>query len=1215
MRRSLEAVQQMKESVNWKMGRRFSRQFVLCGAIAVPSIFLMSPQAWSQATNTSGSVQGTITDPSGAILPGATVVIANAGTKQSKTVTTDSAGFYTSGPLTPGQYTITVTDSGFSQVQATATVQISSISTNNYKLAVGSSAQVITVDATGIQVNSEQSNVGSVITPQQIQNLPVQGRNFLDLAQLEPGVQLQSGQSFDPTKAGYSALSIGGVSGRSTRILLDGADITDETVGTTIFNVPSGAIGEFQLNRSTGDVSGDITSSGSVFVATPSGTNSFHGQGFYIFQDHSIGFSNSGGGVNPPFQRNQFGGYAGGPILKDKLFIFGDLERIKQDSGQSVTLSPTFAAIQAANPDYGSPFRDTYSVLRMDYDGPKGIHFFARANYEVNSDAATYGYGYSRYANRDNTPGIAGGADFTTGKFTHSFRGGYEKFHNLISDATGSGVYNPLPSIELYIENSGLYTGPNLLAPQQTYQSEKQLRYDGSWTHGKHTVRYGGSLNRILGGGYASFFGLAPQVVAGPSNAGANPGDPTGYSPSYVILGNGQGYSTEISQFNAPAGGQGDWRTGAYIADTWKLTANFTLNAGLRYQRDTGRSDSDLAPIPCSAIDTSVFPNPPCSGNSPLLDQFGPGLGDRVRQPNNELGPQLGFAYAPPAFNGKTVLSAGTGLYYENFVFNNVLFDRPAKLAKGLFFGDAIICGGTNSITVNGKVINSGNGVPISTLCTEPVSQSAAGIAAVEKSYQAAVAAGGPTANSSFVGETLSISQGSGLDAYAPHNFTAPRSIHVNFGIEQQLGSGMVLSANYIHQVTWKIEQSQDFNAVGDSRYFDAAGAKAGVAASLAACGVSSIDEAIISCPGLHGVGHSATIADFSSGGGQGAGIGSGVDVNGGAGPAGGIAAFPGRNGGVGQGMFQYPNGRSSYDALQVQLRDQKNHPMRGVSAANLEVSYNYSRFVTTAAGANGSDAFFQATSWNWRNPTASVGRGSLDRPQQLSFGGYATVKYGPQIGIIGHFSSATPASLILDNTSGTAGQLFQTDLDGTGNTNQAYTPGQLAPEQYPGSYMRSIHGKSLNNYINYFNTKYAGTFTPAGQALVASGVVTAAQLRALNGVIQPIALAPADAYQNGMLKEVDANFQWAVKLPKLGEGVSLIPAVAFYNVANFANYTGPANGILLNQADAAATGGSGYYNGPNTFADRGQFRTERGSGTFNLGGPRTTEFQLKLNF
>ena len=1195
----------MKESINWKMGRRFSRQFVLCGAIAVPSIFLTSPQAWSQATNTSGSIQGTITDPSGAILPGAKVVIANAGTKQSKTTTTDSAGFYTSGPLTPGQYTITVTDSGFSQVQATATVQISTISTNNYKLAVGSSAQVVTVEGSGVQINSEQSNVGSVITPQQIQNLPVQGRNFLDLAQLEPGVQLQSGETFDPTKAGYSALSIGGVSGRSTRILLDGSDITDETVGTTIFNVPSGAIGEFELNRSTGDVSGDITSSGSVFVATPSGTNSFHGQGFYFFQDHSVGFSNSGGGVNPPFQRNQFGGYAGGPLLKNKLYFFGDLERIKQDSGQAVTLSSDFANIQSANPYYGSPFRDTYSVLRLDYDGPKGIHFFARGNYEVNSVASTFGYGYARYANRDNTPGLSAGADFTTGKFTHSFRGGYEKFHNLISDASGSGVYNPVPSIFLDIPGSGLQTGPNLLAPQQTYQSEKQLRYDGSWTKGAHTVRYGASMNRILGGGFASFFGLAPEVQTSPGSASNN--DPTSYLPLLAILGNGQGYSTELPAFGKDAGGQGDWRIGFYIADTWKMTPNFTMNAGLRYQRDTGRSDADLAPIPCSEIDSAVFPTAPCSGSQLILDQFGPGLGDRVRQPNNELGPQLGIAYAPPTLNGKTVLRAGVGLFYENFVFNNVLFDRPFKLQKGAFFGDtAIVCSALSPVAVNGKTVAGGDVASLSKLCSEPVGVSGPGFAAVEQAYQSATAAAGAAANGSFVGETLSISQQSGLDAYAPHNFTAPRSVHVNFGIEQQLGNGMTLSADYIHQVTWKFMQSQDVNGQGNASYFDPAAAKAAVQNALNSCGVSSVDEAIISCPGIEGNGTGASISDFAS-----SGLGAGYDVTGG-GPAGGVAAFPGKNGAVGQGLFQFPNGRSSYDALQVQFKEQRNHPLRGFSATNLEISYNYSRFVTTAAGTSGSDQYFQATSWDWQHPTAHIGRGSLDRPQQLNFGGYATIKRGPQVGLIAHFGSSTPSNLTLDNTNGAAGQIFTTDMTGSGNAQFGYTPGQLAPDTNPGAYGRDIHGKSLNNYINRFNAKYAGQLTPAGQVLVTNGILTRAQLVALGGAIQPLAAAPANPLTNGMLKEIDANAQWAVKLPKLGDATTLIPSVAFYNVANFANYGANPSGTLLNAADAGTTG---YVNGPSSFVDKGQFRTERGSGTFNLGGPRTAEFQLKLNF
>ena len=119
---------------------------------------------------------------------------------------------------------------------------------------------------------------------------------------LEPGVILQDGQGFDPTKAGYSAISVGGVSGRVTRILLDGQDITDETVGTTIVNVTTGAINEFQLNRATQDVSGEVTSTGQVLVSTGSGTNSLHGQLFYNFQDHRVGFAKTTDGYDAPFQ-------------------------------------------------------------------------------------------------------------------------------------------------------------------------------------------------------------------------------------------------------------------------------------------------------------------------------------------------------------------------------------------------------------------------------------------------------------------------------------------------------------------------------------------------------------------------------------------------------------------------------------------------------------------------------------------------------------------------------------------------------------------------------------------------------------------------------------------------------------------------------------------------------------------------------------------------
>jgi Carboxypeptidase regulatory-like domain len=1184
--------------------------------------------AYSQATNLNGSIQGTITDPGGAVVPGATVTITGLDTSITRVVKTDGSGDYASGPLNSGNYQVTIEAAGFSQLKAKTVVQIGTATNGSYKLVIGQTSQVVEITSNAIQIDASQTSVSSVVTPEQIKNLPVQGRNFLDLAQLEPGVQLQSGETFDPTKAGYSALSIGGVSGRTTRILLDGSDVTDETVGTTIFNVPSGAVSEFQLTRSTGDASSAITSSGSLNVSTPSGTNRFHGQAFYNFQDNAAGFADAPNGIDAPFQRNQFGGNIGGPILKDKLFFFADSERVKQDSASVITLGSTFAALNAANPTYGSPFRDTYSTGRLDYNGRWNIHYFARANYEANSVASTFGYGYSLYASRNNTPGIAYGVDFVTGNFTHSFRGGYEKFHNLIGDLTGSnaGLYNPLPEIEINAPG-GLFTGPNLLAPQQTYQSDKQFRYDGSWTKGPHILRYGAGFNRILGGGFASFYGLAPLVSTSeaPVN-GLDGADPTNYYAAAVTLGNGQGYDTEIPAFGAPAGGQGDWRLDMYVADTWKMTPNFTLNAGLLFQRDTGRSNSDLAPIPCSQISLESFPNPPCTGNQLILDQFGPGLGDRVHQPFGSFGPQLGIAYAPPSLHGDTVLRGGVGLYFENFVFNNTLFDRPFKLEKGLFFGTASLCGGVNSLNLPGQgTVTDYQGTPISTLCSvnEPISQSAAAFAGLEKEYQKATAAVGAQANGSFIGNTLGIPPSSGYDAYAPHQFTTPRSIHVNFGIQQKVFNGGVISVDYLHQVDWKFQEAIDVNRVGAAQYFDPTAAQGAIATTLSKCGVTSIDAAIAACPGLHtdptsGAVSGAVIQDFA-----GNGLDSGVALTGGY-PNPGAIAFPGKNPNVGQGQFQFPSGKSAYDALQVQFRGQKSNPFRGATLANIEVSYNYSRFVTNVGnganpnspfGASTSDGYFTPVVWDANNPTRYIGPGTLDRPQQFSLGGFVTAMQptfmrkfssGPTLGMIAHFSSAPPTSLTLDNLSGTSAQIFTTDVTGDGQT------GDLLPNSEPGAYMRSIKsGASLNRAISSYNANYAGQLTPAGKTVVASGLVTTTQLQRLGGAQQTIATAPANAMQYGDLKEIDANFNYPIKLRFISESASLEPSVAFYNIANFANYAGP-SGILLNQADA---GTGSYVNGPNTPTDRDQFRTGRGSGTFNLGGPRTAEFALKFNF
>ena len=154
-------------------------------------------------------------------------------------------------------------------------MQVGNTSTVSPKLAVGQESQVIEVQGAVVGVNTEQATVQGTIDLDQIENLPVNGRNFLDLAQLEPGVQIQEGSTFDPTKNGFSSISFEGRFGRTARIEVDGVDVSDETVGTTTQNIPASAIQEFQLSQSSLDLSTELTSSGAVNVTTRSGATRF----------------------------------------------------------------------------------------------------------------------------------------------------------------------------------------------------------------------------------------------------------------------------------------------------------------------------------------------------------------------------------------------------------------------------------------------------------------------------------------------------------------------------------------------------------------------------------------------------------------------------------------------------------------------------------------------------------------------------------------------------------------------------------------------------------------------------------------------------------------------------------------------------------------------------------------------------------------------------
>ncbi len=267
--------------LNLNSRRRIATGFSLA-IFAVVVILAFTAAATAQTTISTGSIQGTITDPSGAVVNGAQITITNKATGQVINTSTSSSGTYASGALIPADYVVRVEAKGFSTTELPVSVQVGVTAPGNVKLQVGEASQVVEVQGSQIRVNTEQATVQGVLTAQQIDQLPINGRNFLDLAQLEPGVQIQDGTNFDPTKNGFSSISFGGRFGRTARIEVDGVDISDETVGTTMQNISPSAIEEFQISQSSLDLSTELTSSGAVNIVTRSGTNDWHGEGFYL---------------------------------------------------------------------------------------------------------------------------------------------------------------------------------------------------------------------------------------------------------------------------------------------------------------------------------------------------------------------------------------------------------------------------------------------------------------------------------------------------------------------------------------------------------------------------------------------------------------------------------------------------------------------------------------------------------------------------------------------------------------------------------------------------------------------------------------------------------------------------------------------------------------------------------------------------------------------
>jgi hypothetical protein len=571
---------------------------------------------FAQTTADTGSIVGMVRDPSGALVVGGRIAITNVRTGQVIELTTNSSGAFNSGALIPGIYKTQISAKGFDSVEVLTTVLIGNTATVNMSLQVGEETRVIEVQGSELRVNTEQPTVQGVLNEQQIENLPVNGRNYLDLAQLEPGVQIQDAANFNNAKDGSSSISFGGRFGRTARVEVDGIDVSDEIFGSTTINIPASGIQEFQLSQSSLDLSTELTTSGAVNVTTRSGTNNIHGEAFTFFRDSSLAAAlPSPPGLSEPFQRSQYGGRLGGPIIKNKLFYFLDEERTLQHEQAPVLVAAPF---QQFSGNFSSPYHENNLMAKLDYQFPHLVHGFYRFSYFQNSFVANGGLGFSVYVGKNLTRAHVTGLEFNTGSFTHSVRFGYLKTaRDLFNGTRTTGLPLANYPLNLQMGNTGLVTGPSSNVPQVVLQSDHQIKYDGSKTWGPHIIRYGFTFNRVAAAGFVPLGSLAPTLSTnigtsevnfaaagtlictatnGATVAGAS--CPLNYPVEVVSVSNGLGYATPFPGLGLPAGSFFYHRLGVYFGMSSKWRRNFTLSYGVRYAREPGRSDGQFPAIP-----------------------------------------------------------------------------------------------------------------------------------------------------------------------------------------------------------------------------------------------------------------------------------------------------------------------------------------------------------------------------------------------------------------------------------------------------------------------------------------------------------------------------------------------------------------------------------------------------------------------------------------
>jgi hypothetical protein len=637
-------------------------------------LFVSVAGVWAQSTST---LSGVVTDPTGAALPGAQVKVHSIATGKDRVLTTDSSGIYVAPSLQPGDYTVEASAAGFSSFKLEkVTLDVDQKITANLHLAIASAGETVQVEGGAPVVDAADVTVGQVIDKQQVQEIPLNGRHFLDLTVLTPGgVTGPAAGNLTAPSRGVGAFSFLTAGNRddSVNFQINGINLNDINNAQIVFQPSINTTSEVKIDNSSpsaeyGRNSGSITN-----VSTRSGTNSFHGEAFDYVRNNSFdarNFFNPKGTGQSPLKRNNFGGAFGGPILKNRLFFFGSYEGLRQHQGLLVgttVLTPAQAAavtdpiskqllayIPAANSgtqftgNINGPVNIDQGTIDIQYlyRDKDTLHGFYANQHDIRTEPTTQGNTLPGFG--DHRPGIRqiltiNETHLFTPRLVNEFRAGFNRvnvkfINNFTTNPTTFGYNNypagvtPTGGIPfITISGTTIAIGGPSGFPSGRYDSLGVLASTTTYTLGKHSVKFGVEARRYLNANFADDPGTLTFGTLGSTTG---------------IQNFQQGLATAFSITPQPTTSRiyGN-ALGAFLMDTFKLTPQFTFEYGFRFEW----------------LGTPTFGNHQAAIFDPVLitlNRVGtPGYTSPYSQNYNYM-PRLGMIYDVFG-NGKTVVRGG----------------------------------------------------------------------------------------------------------------------------------------------------------------------------------------------------------------------------------------------------------------------------------------------------------------------------------------------------------------------------------------------------------------------------------------------------------------------------------------------------------------------------------------------------------------------------